>query len=91
MAHRITHEIIGRLREKQTNPGAAAQAFFGEQNVGPARSTAQSEVSCADLPVGELLRNLHSYRFGLGLRKTRRRTIRGINHMTTANCDLGRI
>src|SRR4029077_6170741 len=91
MPHGIAHEFLDRLREEQAEARAATLAFFAEKHVGSTSSTTDREIPGADLPARESLRDLHSHRFSLSLRKTRGFAIRGVDHVATADCHLANV
>ena len=88
MAHGIADKIIDLLSEKQTQLRAAAQRFFGEENVGPARAAADREVAGADFPLLELLGDFRANSFCLAGGKTWRLPIGLVDHVPAANHDL---
>ena len=65
MAHGIADKIVDLLSQKQTQLGAAAQRFFGEEKIGPARATADREVAGAVFPLLELLGDFRANSFCL--------------------------
>ena len=88
MTHGIADKIIDLLGEKQTQLGAAAQRFFGEENIGPARATADREVAAADFPLLELLGDFRANSLRLAQGKAWRLPIRLVDHVPAANHDL---